>query len=171
MRALSALTTLIVVVLAVSGIKAAMPERHNARAPDGTHVRVTAILDGDTLRVEDLEGTDLGRVRLLGINAPEIEHPPQRAECYAEQATRLLEQATPVGSTIEITPDSGQPRRDRYDRMLRYVDHNGTDAALALLDAGAAELYDPEQHLDRGDTYSTTAHAAQDADRGLWSEC
>lgn len=43
---------------------------------DATHVRVTSVVDGDTLRVEALDGTELGRVRLLGIDTPETGHGP-----------------------------------------------------------------------------------------------
>ena len=57
---------------------------------------MTAVVDGDTLRVEDLGGRELGRVRLLGIDAPEVAHPPASAGCYADQATDLLEELAPV---------------------------------------------------------------------------
>ena len=35
---------------------------------------VTAVVDGDTVRVKDREERDLGRIRLLGVNAPELAH-------------------------------------------------------------------------------------------------
>lgn len=79
-------------------------------------------MDGDTLRVAELAGNDLDRVRLLGIDAPEIAHPPADAECYADRATAELEQLTPIGATLTLTTDIGQANRDRYGRMPRYVD-------------------------------------------------
>ncbi|PUA79465.1 thermonuclease family protein [Nocardioides currus] len=152
-----------------------------------TQVRVTDVLDGDTLRVADLAGNDLGRVRLLGIDAPEIAHPPAAAECYADRATAELEQLTPIGATFTLTTDTGQPNRDRYGRMLRYVDrvdqpgepdHAGevdeaspVDVARELLATGAARRYETRPALARESTYTTATTAARSASRGLWGHC
>lgn len=163
-----------VLMLAAGGIKAALPS--TLRVPDptegkATQVRVTAVVDGDTLRVEDLDGRQLGRVRLLGVDSPEVAHPPAPAECYADQATNVLEELAPVGSTVQLVPDSGQPNRDRYDRLLRYVDHAGVDVAHELLARGAARRYEAAPDLAREELYSAAANDAQDADSGLWGTC
>ena len=39
----------------------------------------------------------------------------------------LEEELAPVGSIVQLVTDSGQPDRDRYDRLLRYVDHDDVD--------------------------------------------
>ena len=104
---------------------------------------MTAVVDGDTIRVETLGGRQLGRVRLLGIDAPEVDHPPEPAECYAKEATGLLERLAPVGSTVELVTDIAQPNRDRYDRLLRYVEHDDADVARELLASGAAAATKP----------------------------
>ena len=132
---------------------------------------MTAVVDGDTLRVEDLGGRELGRVRLLGIDAPEVAHPPTPAECYSTEATEQLEQLAPVGSTVVLTTNTGQPDRDRYGRLLRYVDHAGVDVAHELLARGAARRYEAAQDLAREESYSAAADDAQDADSGLWGTC
>ena len=96
---------------------------------------------------------------------------PAPAGCYADQATGLLEDLAPVGSTVQIVADSGQPDRDRYDRLLRYVDHDDVDVAHELLARGAARRYEAAQDLAREDSYSAAADDAQEADRGLWGTC
>ncbi len=121
--------------------------------------------------MEDLAGRELGRVRLLGIDAPEVAHPPAPAECYAHRATDLLAKLAPVGSTIQLVTDTGQPNRDRYDRLLRYVDRADVDVAQELLARGAARRYEAAQDLAREESYSSAIRDAQDADRGLWSTC
>jgi micrococcal nuclease len=166
MKALIGLAAAAIAVLTAGGIKTPDPSEGKA-----TQVRVTAVVDGDTLRVEDLGGRELGRVRLLGIDAPEVAHPPEPAECYADQATDLLEELAPVGSTVQLVTDSGQPNRDRYDRLLRYVDHGGADVARELLARGAARRYEAAQDLAREESYSAAADDAQDADSGLWGTC
>lgn len=170
MKALIGLAVTAIALLAAGGLKVAIPDTPATEGP-GSRVRVTAVIDGDTLRVEDLTGRALGRVRLLGIDAPEVAHPPTPAECYAEEATDLLEQLAPVGSTVELITDSAQPNRDRYDRMLRYVDHGDVDVARELLVRGAARRYEADQALARESSYSAAGQDAQDADSGLWRNC
>lgn len=174
MKALIGLAAAAVLALTAGGIKAAIPGGPTGTEPtDGaaTRVRVTAVVDGDTIRVETLGGRELGRVRLLGIDAPEVAHPPEPAECYADQATALLEDLVPVGSTIELVTDSSEPNRDRYDRLLRYVDHDDVDVARELLASGAARRYEAATDLAREKSYSAAADDAQGADRGLWGTC
>ncbi len=174
MKALIGLAAAAIAALTAGGITAALPGTPTGADPvegKATRVRVTAVVDGDTLRVEDLAGRPLGRVRLLGIDAPEVAHPPAPAGCYADQATGLLEDLAPVGSTVQIVADSGQPDRDRYDRLLRYVDHDDVDVAHELLARGAARRYEAAQDLAREDSYSAAADDAQEADRGLWGTC
>lgn len=178
MKALIGLAAAAIVALTAGGIEAALPGTQTGPEPtEGatTQVRVTAVVDGDTIRVETLGGRQLGRVRLLGIDAPEVAHPPEPAECYAEDATRLLEQLAPVGSTAELVTDTGQPNRDRYHRLLRYVDRSTSaddvDVAGELLASGAARRYEAGPALAREESYSTAVDDAQDAGRGLWGSC
>ncbi|MBM0127607.1 thermonuclease family protein [Pimelobacter simplex] len=177
MKALIGLAAAAIVALTAGGIKAALPGARTGPEPsDGTttQVRVTAVVDGDTIRVETLGGRQLGRVRILGIDAPEVAHPLEPAECYAEDATRLLEQLAPVGSTVDLVTDT-QPNRDRYDRLLRYVDRStntgDVDVASAPLASGAARRYEVGPALAREESYSTAVDDAQGARRGLWGSC
>jgi micrococcal nuclease len=173
-KALIGLAAAAVLALTAGGIKAALPGAQTGPGPaEGTttQVRVSAVVDGDTIRVETLGGRQLGRVRLLGIDAPEVAHPPEPAECYADDATGLLERLAPVGSTVELVRDTAQPNRDRYDRLLRYVDHDDVDVARELLASGAARRYEADQALAREKSYAAAAEDAQDAERGLWGNC
>ena len=178
MKALIGLAAAAVLALTAGGIKAANPGAQTVPEPaEGrtTQVRVTAVVDGDTIRVETLAGRQLGRVRLLGIDAPEVAHPPEPAECYAEDATGLLEELAPVGSTVDLVTDTAQPSRDRYDRLLRYVDHDDdghrVDVARELLARGAARRYEADQALAREESYAAAFDDAQGAERGLWGSC
>lgn len=174
MKALIGLAAAAVLALTAGGIKAAIPGAQTGPDPaEGktNQVRVTAVVDGDTIRVETLGGHQLGRVRLLGIDAPEVAHPPEPAECYSTDATRMLERLAPVGSTVELVTDTAQPNRDRYDRLLRYVGHDDVDVARELLADGAAWRYEADQALAREESYAAAADDAQGAQRGLWGTC
>lgn len=174
MKAQIGLATAAILTLVAGGIKAGLPVALTVPEPaEGTtsQVRVTAVVDGDTIRVETLAGRQLGRVRLLGIDAPEVAHTSELAECYSEEATDMLAYLAPPGSTVELVKDTAQPNRDSYERLLRYVDHNDVDVALELLTNGAVRRYAAEQPLARGASYSEAIHGAEGASRGLWATC
>ncbi|NHA01267.1 hypothetical protein G5V59_19255 [Nocardioides sp. W3-2-3] len=109
---------------------------------------------------------------MLGLDAPEVAHPPSPAECYATDATRLLERLAPVGSTVDLVTDTAQPSRDRYDRLLRYVDHDDdghrVDVGREFLASGAARRYEADEALAREESYAAAFDDAQGAERGLW---
>lgn len=134
-------------------------------------VQVTDVVDGDTVRVQTREGRDLGRVRLLGIDAPETAHGGEPAECYGDAATELLTRLSPPGTTVTLAADPRQADRDVYGRLLRYVDHQGEDLSATMLAAGAARLYDSEPALIRASEHQVAAEDAQDDARGLWEAC
>lgn len=86
---------------------------------------VTKVVDGDTIWV-----AGAGKVRLVGMDTPE------RGQCGFEQATDHLE-ALLMGREVTLSYD-GRDDRDRYGRLLRYVDVDGVDAGLAQIRAGLA---------------------------------
>lgn len=107
-------------VVAVITISACVPP---PAAPVGTVVE--RIVDGDTLAVADGE-----TVRLIGIDTPEV------GQCgYAEAAARLTQLVG--GRSVTLTPGA-RDDRDRYGRLLRYIDAGGVDVQLEMLKAGLA---------------------------------
>ncbi len=71
---------------------------------------VVSVTDGDTVQI-DIEGTQ-HNVRLLGINAPEIE------ECWGQEAAVKLQELI-GGQTVLLT--SGPDETDSFGRLLRYI--------------------------------------------------
>ncbi len=85
---------------------------------------VVHVVDGDTV--------DLGNgetVRLVGIDTPE------QGECGYEKAADALS-ALVLGREV-VLADSDEDR-DQYGRLLRYVDVDGVDAGLRLVQRGLA---------------------------------
>ena len=91
---------------------------------------VVRIVDGDTL---DVTGSDqvVERVRLIGVDAPESD------TCEGRQATTALEARSPVGTAVTLTASPGLDR-DRYGRLLRFVEHHGADLGYELVAGGYA---------------------------------
>ena len=105
---------------------------------------VTHVVDGDTL---DING--IGRIRLVGINTPELGKPG-----YIE-AKRFLANLS-LGKVATIDVDTRHPR-DKYGRVLAVVYVDGANVNAQLLNKGYAEIlyippskFDPWDWLGRG---------------------
>lgn len=86
------------------------------------------VVDGDTIDVRGPGGQQ--RVRIVGIDTPE------RGECGFERATQAMVDLV-AGRRVELVAGA-RDDRDAYDRILRYVDVEGTDAGLSLIEQGMA---------------------------------
>lgn len=143
------------------------------RTPSSAEVvgSVIAIIDGDTIRARDRDGQDLGRIRLLGIDAPELAHGESPQQCWAARAKARLAQLAPVGATIRLRSDPTQADRDAYGRPLRYVLVDGRDIQEILLVEGQARPFWPEGPGTQAATYRQSAQQAERNGRGLWAAC
>ena len=161
------------VLLALAGICAAVGfgagDHGEDRGKSGHHVIVVAVIDGDTIRVSEPDGRDLGRVRLTRIDAPELGRDGQPDQCWAPQARTALARLTPVGATVTLHPDPAQPDRDRYGRLLRHVEHDGQDVGRELLEEGSARHSPARSH--RSAEYAAAQDQARSNPSGLWGHC
>ncbi len=97
-------------------------------------VSVETVFDGDTFRTTNGE-----KIRLLGINAPEIRHDREPGEPLGERARSALE-AMIAGRTVRLRLDAD--RRDDYGRTLAQVYRkNGQWVNAALVRRGLAHVY------------------------------
>ena len=92
---------------------------------------VTHIVDGDTLDVTPSDGSTPVRVRVVGIDAPE------QGTCEADAATMALAGLVQDRQVV-LTPGGDGEDTDAYGRSLRYVDLDGIDAGLRLIEDGFA---------------------------------
>jgi micrococcal nuclease len=84
-------------------------------APKGkTAATIVKWIDGDTLDVKGEDGKVV-RVRMLGINTPEVSTKDGRdVKTYAVETW-------PKGTNVWLEIDPKQDRIDKYDRLLRHV--------------------------------------------------
>lgn len=135
---------------------------------DRDRARVVRVTDGDTLKVRLADGSE-EYVRVLGIDTPEVH---EQVECGGPEASAAMAALAPVGSTVRLVSDPTQADRDRYDRLLRYVERGGRDVGKAQIASGHAQVY-----VHRGDPFRRTAayrRAEARSERlgtGLWSRC
>lgn len=143
-------------------------------------VRAQFVLDGDTIVVDD---GSWSKVRLLGVAAPEIAHPPKQAECYGAASFSLakkwlqIEQPNLTNVYVCMLKDSKSDNKDAFDRLLRYVylrDSAGTPVQLnaRLIRMGAARVY---REYSKGLRFETALIARENAAKseklGGWSQC
>jgi len=137
-----------------------------AAQADGRTVLVTRVIDGDTLDVSISGRTE--RVRLLGIDAPELPHEGVPGEPFAREATAFVRRLA-RGQRVTLGPEPGHEDRDRYGRLLRYVTlPDGRCLNVLLVCEGYARLF-ARDRLARGDELRACEKAARAGGRGLWS--
>lgn len=125
--------------------------------------RVARVIDGDTVV---LAGG--AHVRLVGIDAPEMERNGRPADFLAHRSRDYLAVLL-VGKTVRLEYD--RERYDRYGRLLAYLflaDGNLVNAALLRQGLARVYLHPPN------DRYQKELLAAQQeamaAGRGLWQK-
>jgi micrococcal nuclease len=128
---------------------------------------VVTIVDGDTLDV-DIDG-QRERIRLIGVDTPEVVAPGRPVMCYgreaSERATALL-----LGQTVFLEEDRSQDSRDRFGRLLRYVWlPDGRMANLEMIADGFAYEYTFRDAYAYQAIFRAAEATARSTERGLWS--
>lgn len=79
---------------------------------------VVRVVDGDTLHLDvPDEGGRITKVRLLGIDAPEMGDAQKKPMYFAEEATRFARDLA-LGKVVTVYLDPLAGSRDKYDRLL-----------------------------------------------------
>lgn len=142
---------------------------------------VECTLDGDTFDVGAC-GEEAGeRVRMLGLDAPEVAHDGEPADCWGDEAAAVL-RAELTGRRITLSFD--QSCIDTYGRTLAYVwiaadeaegDTAGYDEGLLLnewmLANGHARFYELDEALRLEDRLVAAEADARARGLGLWGAC
>lgn len=124
-------------------------------------VTLAHVHDGDTLRLRDGR-----RVRVIGINAPEVASHGRPAEALAVEATRYAQRF--LGHRVTLVYDSES--EDRYGRTLAHVFNlSGNNLAAAMLREGLAFPAVVPPNLAAASCLAARVAEARQANRGVWS--
>lgn len=159
MRRSIAVTVLATLVACTSAGQAASPDRSAV-------VPVLKVTDGDTIHVL-YQGQD-ERVRLIGIDSPEVPWYGGDEECFGVEAG-LYARERLDGRRVRL--DFDVDRRDRFDRLLAYVYLGSELFNLTLVRQGYATAYPIQPDTKRASLFATAENEARAAGRGLWSAC
>jgi micrococcal nuclease len=127
---------------------------------------VVSTVDGDTIHVR--VGGREEKVRLIGMDTPEVDWYGGRAQCYGAAAGLFTRQRL-LGRTIRLRFDSGL--RDVYGRYLAYV-YLGRElfnVTLVRLGFATEDPVPPDTRMET--TFADAEAGARAAGRGLWSAC
>ena len=122
--------------------------------------RVERVVDGDTIIV-----SDVGRVRLIGVDTPESVDPRRPVEFFGKEASAFTKRLV-EGKPVRLEYD--WERTDRYGRTLAYVHlQDGTFVNAEIIRQGYGHAYTrfPFRHLD---SFRGLEREAREARRGLW---
>lgn len=143
LRSLRWILPILLAVLVLVPLLRGTGEGDSPPAPAGSSEACTVltVIDGDTIRARCSGRRVL--VRLIGIDAPEIEGPHRRAEPGGQAARREMHRLVPPGSKVLLHGDSQQPEIDSYGRRLAYL-YRADDRVSVnerLIRAGHASVY------------------------------
>lgn len=147
--------------------------REQTFATDAAHYqgrtfRVTRVVDGDTLHLAAPDqGRDTTKVRLLGIDAPEMGTGKNDRMYFAEEATAFARRLA-LDKEVSVYLDERAGSRDRYGRLLAYIElPDGKFLNEELLSEGCVYADQRFRH-SYYQKYLQLEAAARSARRGLW---
>jgi endonuclease YncB( thermonuclease family) len=117
---------------------------------------VTHVSDGDTVWVQPLQRGEAQKVRLLGIDAPEICQP------WGPQSRAALHAAL-QGQVVEVRART----RDSYGRLLAQLTRQGNDVGAWMVGQGYAWSY---SYKNNAGPYEALQLQAQMQHLGLFSD-
>ena len=123
----------------------------------GTKIKVARVIDGDTFETETGE-----KVRLIGINAPEI------SDIFGQDAKQYLSDFI-ENKTVDLQIDNFSNDRDRYQRLLRYVILDGVDINKKMVSDGFAFAY-LKYKFSKSADYKNAQLDAGEKNRGIWGD-
>lgn len=125
---------------------------------------VTHVVDGDTIDVVVKQGEPAVRVRLLGIDAPEVEGPSKQLGLAASQYAK----ARCEGQQVTLRLDELQREHDKYGRMLAYVYLPNSELLNASLVRDGMAFSHRKLRCDLSAQLDAAENEARGAKRGLW---
>lgn len=131
--------------------------------------KVLKVIDGDTIEVSLNSKTE--RVRLIGIDSPEIPDERKPVQCFGKEASNKAKEVL-NNKTIILESDPTQRDKDEYGRLLRYVFVDNLNFNELMISEGYAYEY-----TFKGNSYKyqpefiQAEKIARESSRGLWKKC
>jgi micrococcal nuclease len=131
-------------------------------------VSVVRVIDGDTVDVQ-LPDSTTERIRLIGIDTPEVVDPRKPVQCYGREASAHAHELLD-GQSVSLELDASQGERDVFGRLLAYVWlADGRNFGEVMIADGYAHEYTYDQPYTYLNAFNAAQAAAISNQLGLWS--
>lgn len=136
----------------------------------GKTFTVARVIDGDTLDIDVRDGqSERTRIRLLGIDAPEIHSDQSPPMFFGPQASRCARESA-LDKSVVVYLDALNPTRGKYGRLLAYVQlPDGRFLNEILLSEGCAYADRRFRH-SFFNKYQQLETRASSRRKGLWQD-
>lgn len=151
---------------------------------DRSIATISRVIDGDTFEIDmpDRNGEPT-RVRLLGIDCPEIAHAPGEADAHGGREAVEWANAHVLSRRVRIVLDPTRPVRDKYGRLLAYLflDDNESTTTTPSSEPADTPISINQRLIETGHAYADgrfehvhefrferAERLAMRAKRGLW---
>ncbi len=129
---------------------------------------VVRVVDGDTVDVQFEYGI-VERVRVIGIDTPEVVDPRKPVQCFGREASAHARELL-NGQLVSLEVDPSQGERDVYGRLLGYLWlPDGRNFGEVMIADGFAHEYTYDQPYAYQDRFRAAQDAAIAGQLGLWS--
>ena len=132
--------------------------------PAGDDKVVKTVIDGDSF-----ETNDGIKVRLLGVDAPDIE----TADCFSAEATTHLQSLIGPLRSVRLVYDTSKTERNGLGRTLAYVYRlpDGLFLNLAMAQDGFMSELKVAPNTAHADELAAAITEARTAKKGMWATC
>ena len=125
--------------------------------------KVSRVVDGDTFEIEG--GI---KVRLIGVDTPEMKNKNKTIGCFAQEAKQKLEKLL---NRREVVLEKDVSETYRYGRLLRYVYLGNEMINDTLVKEGYAKIATFPPDVKFVDRFLASERQAREAKAGLWQAC
>ena len=121
------------------------------------------VYDGDTLLLQDKR-----KIRIIGIDTPEVKHHKQKAQAYGAKAREALRELLKK-QNYQILLRYGKEKQDKYKRTLAHVFlPDGTNISNWLLERGYAKTFAFPPNTILANCYQVVEETAQNNALRIW---
>lgn len=136
--------------------------QNNSQTQNSTE-KVIRVIDGDTFEIEG--GI---KVRLIGIDTPEMKNKNKTIDCFAQEAKDMLTKLI-LNKNITLIKDVSET--DKYGRLLRYVYIDNQFINDILVKEGYAKIATFPPDVKLTNTFLESERLARESNAGLWKSC
>jgi len=129
-------------------------------------VTYESCVDGDTIWVN--KDNESIKVRLLSINAPEVEHENKEAEPYANEAKEFVCNILENAKKIELEYDDASKKEDKYGRTLAWIWVDDKLLQESIIEEGLAKVDYVYKEYEYSKKLCKIENKAVKNNKGIW---